>query len=188
MFKRFFSPFRDLLIIVFIDEFGYSFAEELAPTWAPRGQTPIIKRIGKFRREISTMVGLTISGKIYKRHFKGSIKGPQVVMGLEHIRRQVGGRIIVVWDRSRTHRSKLVKAYLDQHPEILIEELPPYAPKLNPEEYCHGTVKSRLKNLNPDDTDQIRYHLDLEFAKLRKQPDLILGFFHHAGLSLNQLW
>ena len=37
---------------MFEDEFGFSF------TWAPRGQT---KGVGKYRREVSTMVGVTLS-------------------------------------------------------------------------------------------------------------------------------
>jgi transposase len=173
---------------VFVDEFGFSFAEDLAPTWAPRGQTPILKRVGKFRREVSTMVGLSISGRIFKRHFRGSIKTLQVIEGLEHFHRQVKGPMMVIWDRSPTHRSKLVKSYLKAHPQIRIEALPPYAPQINPEEYCHGNIKQHLKNINPDSVSQILHHLDLGFARLRRRPDMLLGFFHHAGLKLKQLW
>jgi transposase len=95
---------------------------------------------------------------------------------------------MVIWDRSPTHRSKLVKTYLKAHPQIHIEELPPYAPQINPEEYCHGNIKQHLKNINPDNVWQILHHLDLGFARLRRRPDMLLGFFHHAGLKLKQLW
>lgn len=148
----------------------------------------MLKQVTKFRREISTFVGLSISGRIYKRHVKGSIKTPDVIAGLKQLRRQMQCPFILIWDRSRVHRSKRVQAYLADCPDILIEYLPPYAPELNPEEYCHGTVKHRLKNLNPDDVTIIRQQLDKEFAKLRKQPDVLLSFFHYAGLALKQLW
>lgn len=157
----------------------------MAQTWAPRGQTPILKRVTKFRREISTFAGLSISGRIYKRHVKGSIKAPDVIAGLQQFRRQLQRPFILIWDRSRVHRSRLVQAYLADHPDILMEYLPSYAPELNPEEYCHGTIKHRLKNLNPDDVATIRQQLDKEFAKLRKQPEVLLSFFHYAGLSLS---
>jgi hypothetical protein len=52
--------------IVFEDEFGLSYSEPVSFIWAPRGQTPQLKRIGKYRWETSTIVGLTITGKIYK--------------------------------------------------------------------------------------------------------------------------
>lgn len=173
---------------MFVDEFGFSFAEEPGTTWAPRGHTPILKRVGKFRREISTMVGLTISGKIYKRHFKGSIKAPGIVLGLQHFVRHIPGPLIIIWDQSRSHRAKCVAAFLADHPNIMVEPLPAYAPELNPEEYCHGNVKQRLKNLLPQTVLEIRHHLDAGFARLRRRRDLILAFFHHAGLTLKQLW
>jgi transposase len=89
--------------IIFEDEFGISITETVSTTWAPRGQTPYLKRIGKYRREISTMAGLTISGKIYKKHFEGSIDSEKMLQGLEHFRRQIGRPFIMIWDRSRTH-------------------------------------------------------------------------------------
>jgi len=131
---------------VFEDEFGLSYTESVSFTWAPRGKTPQLKRIGKYRRETSTMVGLTFSGKIYKRHFDGSVNSEKLLVGLEHLRRHIKDPFIMIWDRSSTHRAKVVKAYLEKYPDIHIEYLPPYAPELNPEEYCHGNVKRRMKN------------------------------------------
>jgi len=174
--------------MVFEDEFGLSYAEPVSFTWAPKGKTPQLKRITKFRREISTMVGLTISGKIYKRHFEGSIDAEKLLIGLEHLVRHIKGPIILIWDRSRTHQGKAVKAFLDKHPNIYVEYLPAYAPELNPEEYCHGNVKRRKKNAVLLSKGEIRCSLDQGFARLRKRPDILLGCFQHAGLKLNQLW
>ena len=52
----------------------------------------------------------------------------------------------MIWDRSRTHRSQLMKKYLSERPEIQLEFLPAYAPEVNPEEFCHGNVKRSVKN------------------------------------------
>lgn len=81
----------------------------------------------------------------------------------------------------------MTKAYLHQHPEILIEELPAYAPQLNPEEYCHGNIKQHLRNARLITKEEIRSMLDRGFARLRRRPDLLLGFFRTAGLSVTQL-
>lgn len=152
------------------------------------GQTPILKRLGRFRRETSTVVGLTITGKIYKRHFDGSVNAEKLIVGLKHIRRHVRGPFILIWDRSPVHRAKVVQAFLAQHPDIHVEYLPPYAPELNPEEYCHGNVKGRMRNGVYHSKVEIRQNLDAGFARLRKRPDILLGCFQHAGLQLNQLW
>ena len=73
------------------------------------------------------------------------------------------------------------------HPEIFVEELPAYAPELNPEEYCHGNVKHHLKNARLTDKTQMRQLLNGGFARLRLRPYLLLSFFHAAGLSVRQL-
>lgn len=172
---------------MFWDEFGFSFQEQLATTWARRGKRPIFRRVTKERRALSTAVALTLSGKIYKRHFEGSIKSENLIQALEHVQRQLPGNIILIWDRASIHLSKVTKAYLQNQPDILVEELPVYAPQLNPEEYCHGNVKQRLKNARPTSKEEIRSMLDRGFARLRHRPDLLLGFFHAAGLSVRQL-
>jgi transposase len=173
---------------VFEDEFGFSYAEPVSFTWAPKGQPPQLKRITKFRRETSTMVGLTISGKIFKRHFDNSVNAEKLIAGLEHLRRHIQKPMILIWDRSRVHRAKIVTAYLEQHPEIHRAYLPGYAPELNPEEYCHGNVKRQLKNAIFHSKSEIRGGLNRGFARLRKRPDILLGCFQHAGLKLKQLW
>jgi transposase len=172
---------------VFWDEFGFSFQEQLATTWARRGRRPIFRRVTKERRALSTAVALTLSGKIYKRHFDGSVKSENLIQTLDHVRQHIPGKIILIWDRASIHISKATKAYLQNHPEILIEELPAYAPQLNPEEYCHGNVKQHLKNARPASKQEIRSMLDRGFARLRRRPDLLLSFFHTAGLSVRQL-
>ncbi len=62
----------------------------------------------------------------------------------------------------------MTRAYLEAHPEIMVEELPAYAPELNPEEYCHGNVKQYLKNARPSTKPEIRSNLDRGFNRLRR--------------------
>ena len=57
-----------------------------------------------------------------------------------------------------------MKGYRAQHPEIMVEELPTYAPDLNPEEGCHGDVKRHLLNATPEDTRQIRKQANRGFG------------------------
>jgi len=143
--------------------------------------------VTKERRALSTAVALTLSGKIYKRHFEGSINSQKLIRTVEHVQRQIPGKFILIWDRARIHRSQITKAYLQKHPEILMEELPAYAPELNPEEYCHGNVKQGLKNARPACKKEMHSSLDRGLARLRRRPDLLLGFFHAAGLSVRKL-
>jgi transposase len=173
---------------VLFDETGFSFLAPLGRTWAPRGHRPILRRVTKERRVLSTAIGLTVSGKIFKRHFERAMRGDEVIVALEHLRRHIPGNWILVWDRAPIHKRVKVAEYLEQHPGILVEWLPPYAPEINPEEYCHGNVKQHLKNAAPQNRTEMRQMVNRGFARLRHRRDLIWGFFQHAGLVVNQLW
>ena len=168
---------------MFADEFGYRYGEGIAHTWAPRGKTPHMQQVTACRRVISSLVMLTHSGQIYKRHCEGSVKSDDVILSLDHLRRHVSQPIVLIWDNAAIHRSRKVQEYLAQHPDIQVEYLPPYAPELNPEGYCHGNVKQRMRNGNYRKPQQIRKALDAGFARLRKRPDLLRSFFRHAGLE-----
>jgi transposase len=172
---------------MFIDETGFSFRAKTGATWAPRGQPPVLRRVSK-RRELSTVIGLTLSGRIYKRHFEHAICGDDVVVTLRHFQHHIPGPLIIIWDRLNAHRAAVVKEYVRAHPEIEVHWLPPYAPDLNPEEGCHGNVKQHLRNALPTGLIRLRAGVDRGFARLRRRPDLILGFFRHAKLDVNQLW
>lgn len=172
---------------MFYDEFGWSFLEPLRRTWAPRGRRPILKRITRDRRVVSTAVGLSAAGRIFKRHFVGGMKSPQVIEALDHIRRYLPEGFILVCDRAPIHTSAETLAYFFDHPEICVEPLPKYAPELNPEEYCHGYVKTSLANATPANPPEICRMLNCGFARLRRRPKLLLSFLRAAGLPVKQL-
>jgi hypothetical protein len=96
--------------------------------------------------------------------------------------------MIIIWDRLNAPRAVLVKEYIAAHPEIAVEWLPPDAPDVNPEEGCHGHVTQHLRHAAPTNTRELQAQVDRGFARIRHRPDLILGFFRHAGLHVNQLW
>jgi transposase len=171
---------------VFIDEVGFSFLDKVGRTWAPVGQTPRLSRVSQ-RRALSTFVGLTLAGKLYKRHFTHAIRGPDVVQGLQHLQRQIPGPLVILWAGLSAHRSQAVQQYLAAHPEIAVEWFPSYAPELNPEELCHGNIKQHLRNAAPQSIAEMRRQVDRGFARLRQRPDLLLGFFHRAGLRVKRL-
>jgi transposase len=133
-------------------------------------------------------MGLTLSGKMYTRHFAQALCGDDMGSPLRHFQHHVPGPLISIWDRLNAHRATVVNEYLGAHPEIEVHGLPPYAPDLNPEEGCHGHGKQHLRHALPCGVSDLRAGVDRGFARLRHRPDLILGFFRHAGLHVNQLW
>ena len=171
-----------------MDETGHSFRAALGTTWAPIGQPPVLKRLSQ-RREISSVVALVAPldgpARLYARHFPGSIHGPQVIAALRSFRRHVARPLTVVWDGLHAHRAKTVQDFVAaQNREYQIEWLPPYAPELNPEELCNGTVKRDLQGALPGSVDELRRLVRRSFRRLGRRSDQLAAFFHHAGLDV----
>src|SRR5262249_55176771 len=152
-------------------------------TWAPKGQTPVLRRVSR-RRELSTIIGLTVSGHLVKRHSRRAFHGVDVVLFLKQLRRRFRSPLIIVWDRLSAHQSREVKDFLASERMISVEWLPPYAPDLNPEERCHGNAKQHLRNAAPEDEGDIRRQADREFARIGRDHELLMSFFRHAGISV----
>jgi transposase len=133
------------------------------------------------------VIGLTISGKLDTRHVAHAIGATDLLVALRHFQRHLARPMTIIWDRLNAHRAVLVKDDVAAHPDLEVAWLPPYAPDVNPEEGCHGKVKQHLRNAAPVHTHDRRTQVDRGFARLRHRPDLLLGFFRHAGLNVNQL-
>ena len=70
--------------------------------------------------------------RFYFKLFRGTVRAPQVVQFLRHLLRHLPGRLLVIWDGLRQHRSRLVKELIAQRRgRLAIEFLPAYAPELN---------------------------------------------------------
>ena len=119
------------------------------------------------------------------RHFRGSIHGEQVIVALRYFRRRNGRPLTVIWDRLSAHRAKEVTAFLAAHPaDYRVEWLPSYAPELNPEELCNSAVKRELLNAAPDSVEALLHQARRSFIRLGRHPDMLHGFFRHAGLDV----
>lgn len=94
--------------LVFVDESGLSERPSVVRTWAPRGQTPQL-RFSHAWGKLSVIAGITW-WEFYFRLYRGSIRAAQAVDFLGHLRRQVGGRLLVIWDGLAVHRSRRVRA------------------------------------------------------------------------------
>jgi len=135
------------------------------------------------RRVFSSVVALTTSGRLLKRHFDHAVHGCDMIDALTHFRRHLPGPLILIWDRLSAHQDHEVQQWISTDPDLSVEWLPPYAPNLNPEELCHGNVKVHLRGAMPQTIEQLRRQVDREFARLRQRSDLLLSFFQRVGLQ-----
>ena len=120
----------------------------------------------------------------YFRLFPGTIRSPQVVEFLTHLLRHVHGPVLVIWDRLQTHRSRVVREFVDaQRGRLTLEYLPAYAPELNPVEYIWGYWKQHaLPNFCPTDFTQLSHAARRALGRMRRRPTLVRAFWQQAEL------
>jgi len=107
---------------VFIDESGLSERPHCCRTWSPKGQTPVLQYHFNWKH-LSAMAGVSWT-KFYFRLFPGSIRSPQVVEFLKHLLRQIKGKVLVIWDGLRSHRSRMVGEYVRSAPKSARHTVP----------------------------------------------------------------
>ena len=93
---------------------------------------------------------------------------------LGHLLRHLPGKLLVVRDRSQTHRSRLVGELVARpRGRLELEYLPAYAPELNPVEYIWGYWKHHeLPNFCPHDFSQLSYQARRALRRMRRRPTL----------------
>ncbi len=111
-------------------------------TWAPCGQTPVL-HVPLTRDHLAAISGITQDGRLFMQVRPASYDAAAVVGFLRVLLRKLSGKIVVVWDGSPIHRRHEVKDFLKRGAakRLYLEQLPGYAPDLNPDEGIWNYLK-----------------------------------------------
>jgi transposase len=173
--------------IVFADQSGFYLLPAVVRTYAPVGQTPILKE-HLSRDHLSAMSAITLEGKLYMLEQERAFKGEDVVRFLKHLLHQIPGKLLVIWDGSPIHRGGAVKDFLASgaaRRRVQLEQLPGYAPDLNPDEGVWKHLKCvELKNLCCESLAELKVELRKAKERLRHKRDVILGCIRQPGFEV----
>jgi len=177
--------------LVFLDESGFMLTPSVRRTWAPRGETPILDAWDR-RDRISAISSITVSpiSRRLNLYFdllptNENVHGEDIVAYLRQLRSRLRAPMTVLWDGGKVHRSRLVQAFLAEHPDIVTERLPAYAPDVNPDELVWAWTKhGRLPNLAAMNSDWLYDHVIEAMYYLRKHPERLASFIKHTKLPL----
>jgi DDE superfamily endonuclease len=81
--------------IVFADQSGFYLLPGVVRTYAPVGQTPILKE-HLSRDHLSAMGAITLEGKLYMTEQERAFRGDDVVRFLKHLLRQIPGKLLII--------------------------------------------------------------------------------------------
>ena len=179
---------------MFLDESGFMLQPLVQRSWAPRGQTPII-RCWDRRDRLSVIAAITVPptrerfrlGAVFRIHPR-NVKTTEALMFLRALDRHIQGPMIVVQDRLNVHKAATTRWLARRSPKVprvMVEWLPPYAPDLNPTEqlWNHGK-RGDLANFAPADRHELHDQVRRSLIRQRCRPKLLASAFDHAGLPL----
>jgi transposase len=163
--------------IVWVDEAAFYPLPGVVRTYAPRGETPILHAL-LTHDHLSAISALTLDGRLLLQIRERAFRGPEVVDFLRHLLRQLPGPLLVIWDGAPIHRAQPVKDFLTQGAaaRLQLEQLPGYAPELNPDEGIWNYLKHvELRNLCCGDLAELRLELGLAVKRLRHKRHVLRG-------------
>ena len=171
---------------MFVDESAFYLLPMALRTYAPMGQTPILK-VPLTRDHLSAMGGITPQGRIFMQTQDHSYQGPDAVRFLQLLLREIPGKLLVIWDGATIHRCQAIKDFLAKGgaKRIHLERLPAYAPELNPQEGVWNLLKRvELKNVCCLDVQHVQREVRRAKERLRHRKPVLRQCFAHAGCSL----
>lgn len=172
--------------IVWVDESGFYLLPAVVRTYAPRGQTPIL-RVRLTRDHLSVISGITPEGRLLRLVQERAYRSADVARFLQHLLRHIPGKLLVIWDGSPVHGGQPIKEFLANGggERLRLERLPGYAPDLNPDEGIWNNLKRvELRNVRCSDLRELRHALDLAIARLRRRCQVIRGCIKQAGYEV----
>jgi transposase len=152
-------------------------------TWAPCGQTPVL-RVPLTRDHLAAISGITPDGRLFMQTQDHAYRAPDVVRFLRLLLRKVRGKLLVIWDGSPIHRAQPVKDFLRDGAtkRLHLEQLPGYAPELNPDEGIWNYLKRvELGNQCCHDLTELAVALRRAKERLRHKRAVIQACVRQAG-------
>jgi transposase len=104
---------------------------------------------------------------------------------LEHLLREVPGRLVIIWDGAPIHRRRVIQEFLANGAaqRLHVARLPAYAPELNPGEGLWGHLKGvELRNVCCFTIRHLRNERLDAVKRVRRKPRIIKGCFQGAKL------
>jgi transposase len=164
--------------IYFADEAAVRSDYHAGTTWAPVGQTPVVRTTGA-RLSVNMISAVTATGSFKYDIIHGSLDTAKFIDFCDKLLSDTHGPVFLIVDGHPVHRAKAVAEYVaNTHGRLRLFRLPSYSPELNPDEWVWKNVKhdtvGRQATTGPDDfTAKVSTALE----RLTQLPRLIRAFF-----------
>ena len=145
--------------------------------WVPKGETLVISFIG-VRYSANMISAVSAQRQLRFMLKKGTVAATVFKEFLKRLMVGTTKLVFVVVDGHPTHKAKLVKKYVEsQNGNLKLVILPPYSPRLNPDETVWTYVKREISRKTIGSLEEMKEYALSTLCRLQKTPRLIRSFF-----------
>jgi transposase len=169
--------------LYFADEAGIRSDYHSGTTWAPVGQTPVVRNTGA-RFSVNMLSAVSAQGALRFTVHKGTVTAKVFIDFCKRLLHDTDGPVYLVVDGHPTHRAKATTEFVaSTDGRLKLFFLPGYSPELNPDEWVWKNVKhDRIGKTGVTSQDDLKSKAVSALRRLQKLPTLIRGFFHDPHL------
>lgn len=170
---------KENAMIYFGDETGMRSDHQAGKSYAPKGETPVIKKTGQ-RFSLNMISAISNRGHLQFMILEGRFNGEVFQTFLQQLIKYSRQKIYFVTDGHPAHKTKKLNEWLFKNKErIEVFFLPPYSPELNPQEYVNQDVKTNvIGKKRPVNKAQMRANVEVFMNKRKNDKKQVQKYFH----------
>jgi transposase len=153
-------------------------------TWAPVGQTPIVRGTGK-RKSVNMISAVSARGKMHFSFVDGNVNADAFIEYCKKLLHDIPGKIFLIVDGHGAHKAKKTQEFVKSTDgRLTLFLLPPYSPELNPDEWVWKNIKhDRVGKMAACTLDDMKEGIIKAVSRLQSGVELVCGFFRDPDLS-----
>lgn len=170
---------KENAVIYFGDETGMRSDHQAGRSYAPKGETPVIKKTGQ-RFSLNMISAISNRGYLQFMIIDGRFNSEVFQTFLQQMIKYSRQKIYFITDGHPAHKTKKLNEWLAQNKErIEVFFLPPYSPELNPQEYVNQDVKTNIiGKKRPINKAQMRSNVEDFMAGRKNDKKQVQKYFH----------
>jgi len=170
---------KENAVIYFGDETGMRSDHQAGKSYAPKGETPVIKRTGQ-RFSLNMISAISNKGHLQFMIIDGRFNGEVFETFLKQMIKYSKQKICFVTDGHPAHKTKKLNEWLAANKKrIEVFFLPPYSPELNPQEYVNQDVKTNIiGKKRPINKAQMRSNVEDFMINRKNDKKQVQKYFH----------
>lgn len=171
-------------LVYFADEAGVRSDYHSGTTWAPVGQTPVVRSTGA-RHSLNMLSAVTAGGTMRFMVRDGTVNAEVFIEFCKRLLHDTDKPVYLVVDGHSAHRAKITSEFVaSTGGRLKLIFLPGYSPELNPDEWVWKQIKHDTVGKTPiTDKNNLAHIVTSALHRLQKLPNTIRAFFKDPHLA-----